>query len=89
MSTTLDKIIEEVQQLPPDEQRLLREKLDTILPSPLSEDEIEDAFERELAADGFISEARPRITDFSPYRDYKPVEVSGQPLSEMIIEERR
>jgi len=89
MSTTLDKIIEEVQQLPPDEQRLLREKLNTILPSPPSEDEIEDAFERELAADGFISEARPRITDFSPYRDYKPVKVSGQPLSEMIIEERR
>jgi hypothetical protein len=89
MSTTLDKIIEEVQHLPLDEQRQLRERLNAIVPPSPTEDEIEDAFERELAAEGFISEAKPRITDFSPYRDYKPVEVSGQPISEMIIEERR
>ncbi len=89
MSVTLDKIIEEVRQLPPDEQRQLREQLNAIVPSSPTEDELEDAFERELAAEGFISEAKPRITDFSPYRDYKPVEVSGQPISEMIIEERR
>ena len=89
MSTTLEKIIEEVRQLPPDEQRQLREQLNVIIPSSPTEDELEDAFERELAAIGFISEAKPRITDFSPYRDYKPVEVSGRPVSEMIIEERR
>ncbi len=89
MSVTVDKIIEEVQQLPPDEQRRLREKLNAIVPSSPTEEELEDAFERELAAEGFISEAKPRITDFSPYRDYKPVEAGGQPISEMIIEERR
>ncbi len=89
MSTMVDKIIEEVRQLPPEEQRQVREKVNAIVPSSPTEDELEEAFERELAAEGFISQAKPRITDFSPYRDYKPVEASGQPISEMIIEERR
>ncbi len=54
MSTPLDKIIEEVQQLPPDEQRQLRERLNAIVPSQLSEDELEDAFERDLIAEGVL-----------------------------------
>ncbi len=92
MSSTLDKIIEEVRQLPPDEQRHLVEQLKTIVPSSANEDELEDAFERELAAEGFIDAAKPLATDeeeIQKYRDYKPITVEGQPLSEMIIEERR
>ena len=85
MSSALDKIIEEARALPPIEQRELRKQLDTIIPSP-TEDELEDAFEGELAAEGVIS--LPENEDEAD-DDWQPVEVTGKPISEMIIEERR
>ena len=66
--------------------------MNAILPSPLTEDELEDEFERELAAEGLIGTPPPLREDpeeLQKYRDYKPIKVEGQPLSEMIIEERR
>jgi len=90
MSATLDKIIEEVRALPPEEQRQLIEQLNTIIPA--TADEREEAFERELAAEGFIGEVEPLTAtdeEIRQYRAYKPITVEGQPLSEMIIEERR
>ena len=59
MSAALDKIIEEVRQLSPDEQRQLIERLNAIIPGPASEDEREDEFERELMAEGFLGEVKP------------------------------
>jgi hypothetical protein len=90
MSATLDKIIEEVRALPPEEQRQLIEQLNTIIPT--TADDLEEAFERELAAEGFIGEVEPLTAtdeEIRQYRAYKPITVEGQPLSEMIIEERR
>ncbi len=92
MSAALDRIIEEVRQLPLDEQRQLVEQLNAIIPASSSEDEREDEFERELAAEGVIDAAKPlRVTDeeIERYRAYKSITVEGQPFSEMIIEERR
>ncbi len=89
MSSMLDKIIEEVQQLPPDEQRRLREKLNAIVPSSPTEDELEDAFERELIAEGVLGEVAPLPSDDPEFYAYRPVTVTGKPISEMIIEERR
>lgn len=92
MSSASDKIIEQVRQLPPDEQRHIVEQLKTIVPPLSNEDELEDEFERELAAEGFIDAAKPLTVDkeaTQKFRDYKPITVEGQPLSEMIIEERR
>ena len=88
MSTMLDRIIEEVRQLPPDEQRQLQKQLHSIIPSP-TEDELEDAVERELAAEGIIT--LPLSSEYADEDDEKwePITVTGQPLSEMIIEERR
>lgn len=88
MSTTLDKIIEEVRHLPLDEQRLLQERLNAIVPSSQTEDELEDALERELAAEGIIT--LPNLTAADDADDgFEPIEVTGEPLSEMIIRERR
>jgi hypothetical protein len=81
----LDKIIEEISQLPPDEQRQLQEQLHSIIPSPTA-DELEDAFKRELAAKGIISLLDANAEAFYAY---KPITVKGKPLSEMIIEDRR
>ena len=89
MSTMLDKIIEEVRQLPPDEQRQLQEQLRSIIPSIPTEEELEDAFERELAAEGIISVPQPLDTNAEAFYAYKPITVKGKPHSEMIIEERR
>ena len=92
MSATLDKIIEEVRALPPEEQRRLIEQLNEIIPASATADELEEAFERELAAEGFIGLVEPltaTVEEIRQYRAYKPITVEGQPLSEMIIEERR
>jgi hypothetical protein len=89
MSATLDRIIEEVRALPLAEQKALREKLNDIVPSSPTEDELEDAFEREMIAEGVLGEVAPLPNDDPEFYAYRPVTVTGQPISEMIIEERR
>lgn len=89
MSATRDRIIEEVRRLPPDERRQLVEQLKTIVPATPSEDELEDAFERELMAEGVLGEVKPLPQDDPEFYAYKPITVTGQPVSETIIEERR
>ena len=92
MSTTIDKIIAEVQQLPLDKQRQLIEQLQSIVPPSASDDEREDEFEREMAAEGFIGAVESLTAtdeEIRQYRAYQPSTVARQPLSETIIEERR
>ena len=48
----------------------------------------EEEFLKELEAEGFIGKIPP-ITDFSRYENYKPITVGGEPISEMIVRERR
>jgi hypothetical protein len=54
------------------------------------EDELEDAFERELAAKGVLSLPGPasRKKAEEGFDNYEPITVGGRPLSEMIIEDR-
>lgn len=87
MSTTVEKIIEQVRSLPPDEQRHIVEQLNAIVPSLPGDEEIEERVERQLAAEGLISLPEPSENGIDD--DWEPIEVQGQPLSEMIIEERR
>ncbi len=89
MSSTLAKILEEVRTLPPKEQRQLRSQLDAIVPSTPSMDELEDEFERELMAEGILGEVKPLPDDDLEFQAYRPVTVTGKPISETIIEERR
>lgn len=87
-TSNLDRIVEEVRALTPDEKRVLRERLDLLLVSP--QPEISEAdFEKRLLERGVISSIPPPITDFEPYHNRKLIEVKGKPLSETIIEERR
>jgi phage-related protein len=88
MSSALDKIIEEVRQLPPAEQQQLRAQLNEMLPFPPAEDDLEEEIERKLVAEGLISLPEP-AQNGTDEDDWEPIEVKGQPLSEMIIEERR
>ncbi len=87
MSATLDKIMAEVKALPPAERQQLRDQLDALLSEPPAM--TEDEFERYLAAKGVIAPVGEAETAAEDFRSYQPITVGGQPLSEMIIEERR
>ena len=49
----------------------------------------EDAFERKLLAEGFISSIPARDETDEEYDAFEPIEIEGEPLSEMIIREKR
>jgi len=86
------ELLAEIHKLPPEEQRRLLEVLKrdgagSTKPQhqPITEDEVEQI----LLAKGIISEIPP-LSDYSDEdEDFEPIEVSGKPLSETIIEERR
>jgi hypothetical protein len=93
--STLEKVFEKVKSLKPEELQRVRELVDSLLSEPagprMTEDEREDAFERELAAKGIISLPDPasRKEAEEGFDNYEPITVEGKPLSEMIIEDRR
>ena len=90
MSATLDKIIAEAKALTPDELQQLRNLVDSLLGGETARPHMtEDEFEKYLAARGVISLPEPSDETGDDDDDWQPVEVTGQPLSEMIIEERR
>ena len=81
-----EKIVEDVKTLSPAEQRQLRAWLDTVLPqAPMTE----DAFAHHLVDIGILSEMELPLTDLTPYQHRQPIETTGKPLSEVILEERR
>lgn len=89
MSTSnLDRLVEEVKTLTPDEQRSLRNIVDELLATSAPQI-TEEEFERRLLEKGIISRIPSPITDLTPYRNRKLIEVKGKPLSETIIEDRR
>ena len=83
-----DKVVEDVKALSPAQQQQLRVLLDTFL-TPAVPHLTEEEFERKLVEAGILSEVKPPITDFTPYQNRQPVETTGKPLSEVIMEERR
>jgi hypothetical protein len=90
--STLEKVIEEVKELKPEELQQVREMVDSLLSGPTMRPQMtEDEFERYLAAKGVISIPEPASREMAEdeFAAYKPVTVEGRPLSEMIIEERR
>lgn len=87
-TSNLDRLVEEVRSLTQDEQRILRETLDSLLTA--AQPEMSEAnFERRLLERGILTSIPPPITDLKHYRNRKLIVVKGKPLSETIIEERR
>lgn len=82
------KVLEAVKALPPVERHQLQTCLDSLsasAPPPMTE----AAFAQELCAMGFLSAVTPSLTDLTPYHNRQPIETTGKPLSEVILEERR
>ncbi|HUG91618.1 MAG TPA: hypothetical protein VML55_12330 [Planctomycetaceae bacterium] len=87
---SVEQLVEAVKTLSAAERLRLREALDRLLlldSSSAATDE--DAFERELADAGLLSEVKPPISDPAPFRNRPPVPIRGEPLSRTVIEERR
>jgi hypothetical protein len=91
MSAMLDKIKEEMLRLPPEELQEVRELADSLLSEPPKQRMTEDEFARYLADKGVVSLPEPasREAAEAEFDDYEPITVAGQPLSEMIIDDRR
>ncbi len=89
-STSLERVIEEVKTLTIEEQRNVKELINSLLEArgdEAKESSPQDLLQRRMLERGAISEIPRR--DASQYEDFEPVEVQGKPLSEIIIEERR
>ena len=87
-SANLEKVIEEVKTLPPDDLRKVKTLIDSLLQAPSAEMSPESQLDQLLLQAGVISEIPPPITDFTPYENRRPIEVKGKPISETIIEDR-
>jgi hypothetical protein len=88
MSAILERVLNEVKALSPDDLRKLRDELNAML-EPVHRQISEEEFEQHLLAQGVISSIPTRDTDPAEYRSRKLIEVEGQPVSETLIEERR
>ena len=88
---TLEQILEEVRTLTPEEQRQVRAALDEV--SETNEDDVrarEEAWERRMEEKGLLCPREPVTeAELEEMRRFQPVVVSGKPVSETIIEERR
>jgi hypothetical protein len=90
MEVTIEQIEHEVKTLSAEDLRKVRELVDSLLErKEMKPTMTEKEFVKELEEEGFIGKVPPPITDFSRYDNYKPVTVTGEPISEMIIRERR
>lgn len=80
------EILNEIDKLPIADQKALREKLLSDSESNESQQITQDEFDRVLFEEGFLTNL-PAETDEDD--DFEPVQFTGKPISETIIEERR
>jgi hypothetical protein len=84
--TPLEQVMDDVKALSAADQRQLRAWLETVVaPAPLTE----EAFVHHLVAVGLLRDVKAPLTDLTPYQHRQPIETTGQPLSEVILEDRR
>jgi hypothetical protein len=94
MATDIDTLIREIRSLPPDEQRRLQRVLaegapDNNQSSPSADKITDENYQQRLVDAGLLKHVKPRRRDQQAFDSFRPVEISGKPLSETIIEERR
>lgn len=80
-------LMEKIDKLPPERIAEVEQFVDALDQSEEQRRALES--ERRLSEAGLLSEIKPPITDYTPYEHRKPIENTGKPLSEIIIEERR
>ena len=88
MSANVERVLNEIKLLTPSELEQVRRMVNELLATREAQTP-EQKLQQKLFEAGLLTEIKPPITDFSPYRNRQPVKVEGQPISETIIEERR
>ena len=90
MSQNVEEVKRTIQQLPAAEQKELLEWFEAHKPidEKPSEEELEARVLNRLLEKGLISEIVKPMTDEED-DDFEPIEIEGEPLSKMIIRERR
>ena len=94
MATDVERLIQEIRALPPQERRRLQAVLaeeagtESGWQNPV-EEIADEQYQRRLVDAGLLKEIRPRKRDQRAFAAFEPAEISGTPLSETIIEERR
>jgi hypothetical protein len=93
---TPTEVINEIRRLPLSDVRQVANQLASYLreqeQAEFTDQELEareDEFERKLLAEGFISHIPARSETDEEFDAFEPIELEGEPLSEMIIRERR
>lgn len=90
MEITVEQIEIEMKQLSAADLRKVRALVDSLIETKEKKSQMtEEEFLKEMETEGFIGKVPPPITDFSRYEQYERVTVTGEPVSEMIIRERR
>jgi len=83
---TPQEIVTEIQKLPPAQKK---EILDSLADESSKPQVTEEEFERMLLAEGILGKI-PNLDKYTDEdEDFEPIEVEGEPLSEMIMRERR
>ena len=91
MATDIEKLLEEIRSLPPEERHRLQEALEDVPAARAAMDKTsaEEEFKRRLLRAGLLKQIKPRVTDLAAYRQRRPFVIEGMPLSQPILEERR
>ena len=83
------QIITEINHLPLHERRQILKAIDVKENEMTTEEQTEQRVLQILLAEGIITEIPPRWNEDDDDDDFEPIELEGEPLSEMIIRERR
>jgi hypothetical protein len=90
MEITVEQIEIEMKRLSAADLRKVRALVDSLIETKEKNPQMtEEEFLKEMETEGFIGKVPPPITDFSRYEKYERLKVTGEPVSEVIIRERR
>lgn len=92
MALALEKIIDEIKALTPEQRQRIREMLDETPSGETPEEELrrrEEQVNQRLYEKGILVKIPLEDVEHLPFEDYVPIKVEGKPLSETILEERR
>jgi hypothetical protein len=88
LSETLERVLEEVKGLSPEERWQLRDQIDLYLSNWRASSALEELL-LALYDQGAIKEITPKPVDLKQFREFRPQKLEGKPVSETLLEERR
>lgn len=85
-SLRVEQMIHQIEEMTPEEQEVLQNALDRLLAGrPIAPTPLEQA----LMEDGLLRHPARADRRLAFFRNWKPIEIEGEPISKTIIEERR